>query len=184
MVFSFANGKCRPIFVLRLDYEEPQDFQQKMAWLQFFWVVLSVVLAKYCCIWRRFRCVTWRLNIDILQWHIHWKRILLTQQRMQPLKAYQTVITSWLVVTSRLVCFGAVPRERDAEQVMTQSGSQWLTAVTSSPVTGAVIELQSTHQRTRYDDDNIGGSIVVFPVIFNCRVTDLNNHWLTEYFTR
>ena len=43
------------------------------------------------------------------------------------------------------------------EQMMTQTGSQWSTAVTSSPITGPVsgVELQSENQRAHYKQEKM-----------------------------
>ena len=40
---------------------------------------------------------------------------------------------------------------------MTQTGSQWLTAVTSSPITGPVseVELQNENQRAHYNQEKM-----------------------------
>ena len=40
---------------------------------------------------------------------------------------------------------------------MTQTGSQWLTAVTSSPITGHVseVELQNENQRAQYKQEKM-----------------------------
>ena len=53
--------------------------------------------------------------------------------------------------------FEALPQLHYMEQMMTQTGSQWLTAVTSSPITGHVseIELQNENQRAQYKQEKM-----------------------------
>ena len=51
----------------------------------------------------------------------------------------------------------APPQLHYMEQMMTQTCSQWLTAVTSSPITGHVseVELQNENQRAQYKQEKM-----------------------------
>ena len=58
---------------------------------------------------------------------------------------------------ARCFYFEALPQLHYMEQMLTQAGSQWLTAVTSSPITGHVseVELQNENQRAQYKQEKM-----------------------------
>ena len=58
---------------------------------------------------------------------------------------------------ARCFLFDAIPQLHYIEQMMTQTGSQRLTAMTSSSITGPVseVELQNENQRAHYDQEKM-----------------------------